>query len=60
MNYKGERLPRFKGMLGHYIIAIPEKDAIVVRLGHKRSDKYIRETTEDNYRYVDMAMKMLE
>lgn len=60
MNYKGERLPLFKGMLGQYIIAIPEKDAIVVRLGHKRSDKYIRETTEDNYRYVDMAMKMLE
>lgn len=60
MNYKGQKLPLFKGMLGQYIIAISEKDAIVVRLGHKRSDKYIRETTEDNYRYVDMAMKMLE
>lgn len=60
MNYKGEQLPLFKGMLGQYIIAIPEKDAIVVRLGHKRSDKYIRETTEDNYRYVDIAMKMLK
>lgn len=60
MDYKGMKLPLFKGMLGQYVIAIPEKDAVVVRLGHKRSDKYVRETTEDNYRYVDMAMKMLE
>lgn len=59
MDYNGARLPLFKGMLGQYIIAIPDKNAIVVRLGHKRSEKYIRETTEDNYRYVDIAMKML-
>lgn len=47
------------GMLGQYIIAIPALDAIVVRLGRKRSDVYTREITTDITRYMDIAMKIL-
>ena len=60
MNYKGMRNPYFRGMLGQYVIAIPEKNAIVVRLGHKKDEQRIRETTKDVYRYMDIATKILE
>ncbi len=60
MHYKDQVNPYMRGMLGQYIIAIPSRDAIVVRLGHKRSDEYVREMTTDIYRYMDLAMKILD
>ena len=60
MNYHGQRNPYFRGMLGQYIIAIPERNAIIVRLGHKKDEKRIRETTRDVYRYMDIGMKILD
>ena len=60
MNYKGERCPYFRGMLGQYIIAIPSKNAVVVRLGHKRSREYVKELTTDIIRYMEIAEKILQ
>lgn len=60
MHYKGMVNPYFRGMLGQYIIAIPERDAIVVRLGHRKDDVRVRETTQDVYRYMDIALKILD
>lgn len=60
MDYHGMRCPYLRGMLGQYIIAIPEMDAIVVRLGRKRCDVYNREITTDITRYMDIAMKILK
>lgn len=59
MDYHGMRCPYMRGMLGQYIIAIPDWDAIVVRLGRKRCDVYNREITTDITRYMDIAMKIL-
>ena len=59
MHYKGMVNPYFRGMLGQYIIAIPGKNAIVVRLGHEKDDFCVRETTRDVYRYLDIALKVL-
>ncbi|WP_417129674.1 serine hydrolase domain-containing protein [Phocaeicola sp.] len=59
MDYHGMRCPYMRGMLGQYIIAIPDLDAIVVRLGRKRCDVYNREITTDITRYMDIAMKIL-
>jgi len=36
----GYDVPYLRGILGQYVFAIPEKNAVVVRLGHKRSDQY--------------------
>ena len=47
-------------MLGQYIIAILEKNAIIVRLGHKKDEERIRETTRDVYRYMDIGTKILD
>lgn len=60
MNYKGKRCPYFRGMLGQYIIAIPSKNAVVVRLGHKRSREYVKELTTDIIRYMEIAEKILQ
>ena len=51
---------RIPGMLGQYIIAIPEKNAILVRLGHKKDEERIQETTRDVYRYMDIGTKILD
>ena len=60
MHYKDQTNPYMRGMLGQYVIAIPSLDAIVVRLGRKRSDVYERELTTDIIRYMDIAMKILD
>lgn len=60
MDYQGMRCPYLRGMLGQYIIAVPDMDAIVVRLGRKRCDVYDREITTDITRYMDIAMKILK
>lgn len=60
MHYRGMEFPAFRGLGGQYIFAIPQKNAIVIRLGHKRSDVYKREMTIDIDRYLDIAFKILE
>ncbi|MCM1530660.1 MAG: beta-lactamase family protein [Bacteroides sp.] len=40
MNYKGHEVKYFRGILGQYIMVIPDLDMVVVRLGHKRASEY--------------------
>lgn len=37
--YEDSELYALRGLQGQYIIAIPDRDLIIVRLGHKRSDQ---------------------
>ena len=38
LTYKDMEIPYMRGILGQYVFAIPKLNAVVVRLGHKRSD----------------------
>lgn len=60
MHYKGMQFPAFRGLGGQYIFAIPQKNAIVVRLGHERSKVYERELTTDLKEYLDIAFRILK
>lgn len=60
VHYKGLTFPAFRGLGGQYLFMIPQKNAIVVRLGHKRSDVYDREKTIDLDQYLDIAFKILQ
>ncbi len=62
VNYGGYRIPFARGILGQYIFAIPGKNAVVVRLGHKRSDsRTIKpEMPDDVYLYLKAAMEILD
>jgi CubicO group peptidase (beta-lactamase class C family) len=46
LDYKGLKISYMRGILGQYIIIIPELDAVIVRLGKKRDKEY---NVEQNY-----------
>jgi CubicO group peptidase (beta-lactamase class C family) len=58
-NYKGNNIYYMRGILGQYVICLPEKNMIIVRLGHKRirpaADK---DHPSDLFNYIDMALEM--
>ncbi len=47
-----------RGILGQYIIVIPELKMIIVRLGKKRSNEQIKGHPNDFYWYIDAALEM--
>lgn len=59
INYNGIKITYARGILGQYIFVIPQKNAVVVRLGHKRDDNYKNHHPEDVYLYLDAAFKIL-
>ncbi len=60
-DHLGKDIFAMRGILGQYVISIPEDDVIIVRLGHKRG-KFSngKAFTEDFYIYIEEAYKMLE
>lgn len=40
MNYKGHDVKYFRGILGQYIMVIPDLNTVIVRLGHRRAKEY--------------------
>lgn len=59
-DYKGKKISYMRGVLGQYVIMIPEDGLIIVRLGKKRS--FVPNGTphsEDFYTYIDEAYKMM-
>jgi hypothetical protein len=49
-----------RGILGQYVIVVPEDDLIIVRLGHQRGNKTDLPFSSDFYVYVGEVYKMLE
>ncbi len=48
-----------RGILGQYVIVIPEDDLIIVRLGEQRGNKTDLPFSSDFYVYINEAYKML-
>jgi len=47
-----------RGILGQYIISIPEKNMVIVRLGHKRDKQKIKHHAIDLYSWIDLGLKI--
>lgn len=47
-----------QGILGQYVIVIPEDNLIIVRLGHKRGKKEDKPFSNDFYEYIEEVYKM--
>ncbi|WP_459210406.1 serine hydrolase domain-containing protein [Aquimarina rhabdastrellae] len=59
-DHLGKKIVVMRGILGQYVIAIPEDQVVIVRLGHKRGKFVDKPFKEDFYVYVEEAYKMME
>jgi CubicO group peptidase (beta-lactamase class C family) len=59
-NHLNKQIFVMRGILGQYVITIPEDDLIIVRLGHERGSKKNLPFSSDFYTYVEEAYKMLD
>ena len=59
-NYKGKKISYMRGILGQYVISIPEDNIIIVRLGYKRTktDPF-KNAGNDFNTYIDATYEML-
>ncbi|MDA3890209.1 MAG: serine hydrolase [Salinivirgaceae bacterium] len=55
----GNNVPYMRGILGQYVFVIPNENAVVVRLGHKRSTEYTNYHPNDTYLYLETAKTLL-
>ena len=57
--YKGKNIIYMDGHLGQYVIAIPEDDIIIIRLGHKNDKQKKNDPNSSFYQYIDQAYRMM-
>lgn len=61
LTYKGMEILYMRGILGQYVFAIPELNAVVVRLGHKRSDtRSAQHYPDDIDTWLGAAVEMIQ
>ena len=60
INMDGYEVNYARGLLGQYIFVIPSLNAVVVRLGHLRSDKTIDGQPEDVYHYLRCGVEIIK
>lgn len=61
-NYKGHKVFYMRGILGQYVICVPEKDLIITRLGLFRSKTKLRDgvTPDEVWSYLDEAFRLIK
>ena len=59
LQYKGRHYYYLRGILGQYILILPEENAVVVRLGQKRDEVDENGHPKDVYHYLDVAKDLL-
>lgn len=55
--YKNMDIFYARGILGQNIIIIPDRQIVIVRLGHNRGEKLPNHHTSDFYTYINFALK---
>ena len=58
LKYQGMNIKYARGLYGQYIIAIPDKKIVIVRLGNKKDRTYIGDHPKDVFLYIDTALKI--
>ncbi len=58
LKHKGHDVFYARGILGQYIIVVPDQKMVIVRLGHKRGEKLDSDHVTDVFVYLDAALEM--
>ena len=59
-NFMNKKIVVMRGILGQYVISIPEDKVIIVRLGHQRGERLAdKKFTKDFYTYIRESYKMM-
>lgn len=59
-NFMEKKIFVMRGILGQYVISIPEDKVIIVRLGHQRGERLTdKKFTKDFYTYIRESYKMI-
>jgi len=59
-NVNNWHVPYMRGILGQYVFVIPEENAVVVRLGHKRTSEKKNHHPVDTWLYLETAKKIID
>lgn len=59
LNYRGMKINSMNGLFGQYVYAIPDKNAVVVRLGESKITYYVHHSQPENFTYIDAALAVL-
>ncbi|MFZ4861802.1 serine hydrolase domain-containing protein [Sphingobacterium sp. Mn56C] len=57
--YKGKNTATMNGHLGQYVITIPEDNLIIVRLGHSKDKRSVKDPESSFYQFIEQAYIML-
>ncbi len=60
LKHNGKNYPYMRGFFGQYVIVVPEKNVIIVRLGHERSQSFSGYHPWDVVTYLQEGLKVLE
>ncbi len=60
MTYKNMKITMACGLYGQYIIMIPDKNLVIVRLGHRTSKEYKGHFNADVYSYIEAGLSIAE
>lgn len=60
VNHNGVHAIAQNGLFGQYVYIIPEKNAVVVRLGESKVTKPIHHHQPENFTYIDAALSVLK
>jgi len=60
VNHNGVHAIAQNGLFGQYVFIIPEKNAVVVRLGESKVTKPIHHHQPENFTYIDAALSVLK
>jgi CubicO group peptidase (beta-lactamase class C family) len=56
--YKGYDILYMRGILGQFVVCIPEKDIVMVRIGNERSKEKINGHYKEMLMYIDEALQL--